>query len=576
MRAESEDALGSRLWKDIIIEPLVKMRSQVYPRPPKVKAGLTALDGYKEQLDYFEYSLRNRHDREFYRKDLRSRAKFYATLAKKRPEASEERAFYEALSDLLAHQLDAYGPEASPKRRKKPNACTNPLAYPDFSADLTNRVHFLASGSLKRERSSALAEYADAVHRQTAPNGDVLLSVGVSSSRVQFFERLIESTGSDGLGVPLKSGSFAGWIRPDGSLEKSRDFEDVASPWRRIADDNFRARLYHWSLRRGQLSPSIKLPQDGPPIPESLPWDPDPRFQAILQSTQEDRLLDAVELLEAIPGAEREVLFDEVIYLRYLTRATLRGEDIRYLARQYVVSSPIRPQLEEGFEDFIFNLDRELVEVGPLTNDFPGFEDHSWVYESDPSEFVRNTPPRSDWPATRRHYYRAFELYGHPIAPRGRIFVWHPNLAGHSLSMLQNALAPQMVAAENVFRRARGIPEIGRGWVSEVALYDLVRSRYPDAVHQWRPSFLGLQSVDIFLPSEKIAIEYQGQQHFEAVELFGGQDGLRATRVRDARKKAILEANGIRLIEWRYDLPVTAENVDKKLITHRDGDHSPQ
>ena len=544
------------------------------PRPPKAKAGLTALDGFNEQLDLFGHSLRNRHDREFYRKELRSKAKFYATLAKKRPETSEAREFYETLSELFAHRLDAYGPEAPPKRRKKPNARTAPLAYPDFSADLTNRVHFLAYGSLKRERSFALTKYADAVHRQNAPNGDVLLSVGVSSSRAQFFERLIESTGSDGLGVPLKTGGFAGWIRPDGSLAKIRDFEDVASPWRRIADDNFHARLYHWSLRRGQLSPSIKFPQDGPPIPESLPWDPDHCFQAILQSTQEDRLLDAVELLEAIPGREREVLFDEVIYLRFLTGTALLGEDVHYLARQHVVRSSIQPRLEEEFESFILDLGRELAEVGPLTNDFPGLDDHSWIYENDPSEFVRNTPPRSDWPSTRRHYYRAFELYGHPIAPRGRIFVWHPDLAGHSLSILQNTFAPQMVAAENAFRRARGIPEIGRGWVSEIALYDLVRSRYPDAVHQWRPSFLGSQSVDIYVPSEKIAIEYQGQQHFEAVGLFGGEDGLVATQARDARKKAILEAHSIRLVEWRYDLPVTAENVDEMLNTNRIDDHS--
>ena len=547
---------------------------QVYPRPPNVKSGLTALDGHNEQLELFEHTLRNHQDREFYRKELRLKSKFYATLAKKRPEASEARAFYEALSDLYKNRLNAYGPEARPKRRASPNARTVPLVYPDFLPDLTNRVHFLAYGSLKRERSSVLAEYADVVHRQRAPNGDILLSVGVSSSQAQFFERLIESTGSEGLGVPLKSGSFAGWIKPDGSFAKDRDFDDAASPWRRIADDNSQARLYHWSLRRGQLSPSIKLPQDGPPIPQSLPWDPDSRFRAILQSTQEDRLLDAAELLEAIPGTEREILFDEVIYLRFLTNAAVRGDDIRYLVRQHVAKSPIRSRLEEEFGDFILDLDRELAEVGPLTNDFPGFKDHSWIYQEDPSQFVRNTPPISDWPAIRQHYYGALELYGHPIAPRGRIFIWHPDIASQSLSMLQTAFSPQMAAAENAFRRARGISEIGRGWVSEVALYDLVKSRYPDAVHQWRPSFLGLQSVDIYLPSEKIAIEYQGQQHFEAVELFGGQDGLVATQERDALKRAALEANGVRLVEWRYDRPVTAESVDEMLSTDRKDDPS--
>ena len=546
----------------------------MYPRPPKAKAGLKTLDGFKERLALFEHSLRNRQEREFYRKELRSKAKFYVTLAKKRPEASEARAFYEALSNLFALRLDSYGPEAPPKRRNNPNAPTAPLAYPDFSADLTNRVHFLARGSLKRERSSALAEYADAVHRQSAPNGDVLLSAGVSSGRVQFFERLIESTGSAGLGVPLKSGTFAGWIRPDGSLATDRDFEHSASPWKRIAEDNFRASLYHWSLRCGQLLPTIKIPQDGPPIPESLPWDPDPRFQDILQSTQEDGLHDAAELLEAIPGREREVLFDEVIYLRFLTGKVLRGQDIRYLARKHISRSPIRTLLDEEFEDFILVLDRELAEAGPLTCDFPVFKERSWLYEKDPSEFVRQTPTIADWPATREHYYRALELYGNPIAPRGRIFIWHPNLAGHSLSVLQRALAPQMVAAEEDFRRARGIPEFSQRWVSEMSLYELVKSRFPDAVHQWRPSFLGLQSVDVYLSSEKIAIEYQGQQHFEAVELFGGEEGLAATQARDARKKALLEVNGIRLIEWRYDLPITGENVDAMFLKVRDDGHS--
>ena len=548
----------------------------MYPAPPKAKDGLASLDAYKEKLDFLEYSLTNRLDREFYRKDLRSRARFYATLATKRPETSEACAFYKALSDLFAHQLVAYGPEPPPRPRTKPHSATTPLTYPDFPADLPYRVHFLAYGSLKRERSAALARHAGAVRRQTAPNGDVLLSIAVSSAQAQFFERLIESTGSDRLGVPLKSETFIGWIRPDGSHSTGRDFEDAASPWRHMADDNFHARLYHWSLRRGQLSPSIELPQDAPPIPDSLPWDPDPRFQAILRCTHDDRLLDAIGLLEAIPGTEREVLFDEVIYLRFLTGTALRGEDIRYLARRYVANSPIQTRLEEEFEAFIVELDHQLAEAGPLPDNFLGLKDQHRSFQNDPNEFARNTPPRSDWPATLRHYYKAFEFYGHPIAPRGRLFVWHPDLGSYSMSRLQDSFAPQMVATENAFRRARDIPDIGRGWVSETALYDLVRSHYPDAVRQWRPSFLGLQSVDIYVPSENTAIEYQGQQHFEPVELFGGQDGLKATQARDARKRAILQVNGVRLVEWRYDLPIKAENIEKILLTHSKSNHSPE
>ena len=49
-----------------------------------------------------------------------------------------------------------YGPEAPVKRRRKADAPTAPLVYPDLPEELTYRVHFLERGSLKRERSAAL------------------------------------------------------------------------------------------------------------------------------------------------------------------------------------------------------------------------------------------------------------------------------------------------------------------------------------------------------------------------------------------------------------------------------------
>ena len=192
------------------------------PKPPRPSDGPAALDAYGEVLELYETTLRNRFDREFYRKELRAKAKYYDTVAGKRPEGGEARAFYEALSEFLARQLEAYGPEAPVKRRRKADAPTAPLVYPDLPEQFPHRVHFLERGSLRRERSAALASHADVVSRQTAPNGDVLLSVAVSLARVRFFERLIESTGADGLGVPWpgKAGGFAGWIRPDGSQSR--------------------------------------------------------------------------------------------------------------------------------------------------------------------------------------------------------------------------------------------------------------------------------------------------------------------------------------------------------------------
>ena len=337
------------------------------------------------------------------------------------------------------------------------------------------------------------------------------------------------------------------------------------SPQQQMTNDNARARLCHWSARRGPVDPSAPIPADLPAIPESLPWDPDPRFDEILALTQTDRLDEALALVEAIPPSDREVLFDEVIYLRYLVGQPLRGDDIRYLARKHVVGSAIRALIEESFAAFIGYLDEALANSRQPSESL-GFD---WMtdIQLDPDPLKRRTPALSDWSATRAHYYAQLAAYGHPVRPRGRIFVWHPDIASRLPRRLLRVFEPEMVAAENAFRRARGIAEIGRGWSSETALVDLVRSVRPDAIHQWRPHFLGSQSVDIYVPSMNLAIEYQGEQHFRPIRVFGGKEGFAATRARDARKRAVLEANGVKLLEWRYDHPVLRAEVEAKLAS---------
>lgn len=47
-------------------------------------------------------------------------------------------------------------------------------------------------------------------------------------------------------------------------------------------------------------------------------------------------------------------------------------------------------------------------------------------------------------------------------------------------------------------------------------------------------------------------IEYDGQQHFEAVELWGGEEQLKLQRERDERKNKWCEENNIRLIRIPY------------------------
>lgn len=51
------------------------------------------------------------------------------------------------------------------------------------------------------------------------------------------------------------------------------------------------------------------------------------------------------------------------------------------------------------------------------------------------------------------------------------------------------------------------------------------------------------------MPEYKIALEYQGEQHFSPIDIFGGEEGLKNSQARDKRKKQLSTRNGISLIE---------------------------
>ncbi len=111
--------------------------------------------------------------------------------------------------------------------------------------------------------------------------------------------------------------------------------------------------------------------------------------------------------------------------------------------------------------------------------------------------------------------------------------------------------------------RAKGL---GEGWVSEVELLKVVRDIFPDekVVHQASPAWLGLQQLDIYIPNLKLAIEYQGRQHYAPVPFFGGEEGFLRTQERDRRKASLCSENGITLIYFRYD-----EEINRKMIESR-------
>jgi len=60
------------------------------------------------------------------------------------------------------------------------------------------------------------------------------------------------------------------------------------------------------------------------------------------------------------------------------------------------------------------------------------------------------------------------------------------------------------------------------------------------------------QHFDYWFPEHDIAVEYQGKQHYEPIELFGGKAAFLMNMERDERKRNICEENDVVLIEIPY------------------------
>jgi hypothetical protein len=171
------------------------------------------------------------------------------------------------------------------------------------------------------------------------------------------------------------------------------------------------------------------------------------------------------------------------------------------------------------------------------------------------------------------HYIRT---YGHE--PPRAWWVVNPRLAGGG------QIAPGMMRAfgyfhdavraayfremEDRYRLEAGLPARGEGWVSETYLYRCLVEVLPEGieiVREARPEWLSPQRLDIFVPSLALAIEHQGVQHYEPVEIFGGEAGLARRIEMDQRKRAACAAASVQLVEWRYDDEVHPTAVRDRL-----------
>lgn len=112
-------------------------------------------------------------------------------------------------------------------------------------------------------------------------------------------------------------------------------------------------------------------------------------------------------------------------------------------------------------------------------------------------------------------------------------------------------------------------------WISEELVYRITKKLFSDykVIYQHRPFFLksdvgGQMSYDVYISDLKIAIEYQGKQHFEPIEFFGGQDAFKRNKERDRQKKMLSDENGVKLIYINYWEDITQRLIKDKIKPH--------
>lgn len=120
---------------------------------------------------------------------------------------------------------------------------------------------------------------------------------------------------------------------------------------------------------------------------------------------------------------------------------------------------------------------------------------------------------------------------------------------------------------EEELRYRFGFPKRGKTMNHETILFLIIKAIFPEfsVVRHARPKWISPLTIDIFVAEKRLAIEFQGIQHFKPMQHLGGNASLERTIERDKEKLRRCRENGVNLVYFDDTDKLTESYVKNKL-----------
>lgn len=263
-------------------------------------------------------------------------------------------------------------------------------------------------------------------------------------------------------------------------------------------------------------------------------------------------LLYELKLLNPFQLAISSLIFNQQITNQDLFYSLLVNNDI-YLGISYVLSPSFKIKFSsssnklinsEVFKEFILTLNQEEInaffEIDYLAENLIFDFDQIELFEDllsirDVSRW-QDTNPRE--PITDYKIKKLAKL----------------NITIDLIKEYYDRLKLNLRNFENLIRKSKGLNQVGSLY-NESLLFRKISDALPNysIISQYSPKWLGRQRFDIFIKELNIAVEYNGRQHYEPIDFYGGIEGFEYTLKRDKEKRIKCKLNNVVLIEIKYD-----------------------